>query len=123
MGQRVKSPKIKEGFIYIISNKSFPGFYKIGVTTDIQSRLKTYQTGDPHRKYCIEYYIFHPLCYEAEKRIKEMMKYFSTDTIQRGEWFRININIAKARLDETLIDYEEGLYPKEKYNKLSSGVK
>ena len=98
------------GFLYIITNDVFKGFVKIGVTEDIESRLRVYQTSDPKRNYKVEYYIFHPKCYEAEKRIKEMMKYFSTDTIQRGEWYKIPLHMAISRLDETLIDYNEGLY-------------
>ena len=62
------------GFLYIITNDVFKGFVKIGVTEDIESRLRVYQTSDPKRNYKVEYYIFHPKCYEAEKRIKEIKK-------------------------------------------------
>ena len=34
----------KDGYIYVISNINFPNYYKIGVTEDIKSRLRTYQT-------------------------------------------------------------------------------
>ena len=101
---------MKSGYLYIISNPSFPGFLKIGVTENIEARLRTYQTSDPKRAYKVEFYIQHPDCYEAEKRIKEMMKYFSTDTIQRGEWFKCELSVAIVRLQETLTDFEEGLY-------------
>lgn len=107
---KIKNIKRKGGYLYIISNSSFPGYLKIGVTTDIISRLSVYQTSDPKRQYKVEFYIFHPDCYTAEKRIKEMMKYFSTDSIQKGEWFMCELQIAITRLEETLIDYNEGLY-------------
>jgi predicted GIY-YIG superfamily endonuclease len=90
----------KEGFVYIISNKAFPDFYKIGVTNDIKSRLRTYQTSAPYRDFKIEYYIKHPDCYKAEQDIKEMMQHFALEI--KNEWFRVNLNIAKTRLDETL---------------------
>lgn len=90
----------KEGFIYIISNSNYPDYYKIGVTTNISSRLRTYQTGSPHRNFKIEYYIFHPDCYEAEQRIKQMMHYFATDI--KNEWYKVSREIAIARLDEQL---------------------
>ena len=45
----------KEGYLYIISNNNFPGYYKVGVTSDIKSRLRTYQTASPLRNYKIEY--------------------------------------------------------------------
>ena len=47
----------KEGYIYIISNTNFPNYYKIGVTEDIKSRLRTYQTSSPLRNYKVEYNI------------------------------------------------------------------
>jgi len=94
---------MKPGFLYIISNPSFPGFLKIGVSEDINARLHTYQTGDPKRSYKVEYYIFHPDCYKAEKKIKEMMKRFATS--QRKEWFEVSLAVSKVRLDESLDDY------------------
>jgi len=91
-----------EGYLYIISNPAHQGWLKIGVTEDIKSRLSTYQTGDPKRSYNVEYYVFHPDCYTAEKNIKEMMKYFAKR--QRNEWFECDLGIAKSRLDEQVSD-------------------
>jgi len=93
---------VKSGYVYIISNPAHSGWLKIGVTEDIKSRLHTYQTSDPKRAYKIEYYIFHPDAFSAEKKIKEMMHYFATR--QRNEWFEVDLGVAKVRLDETLID-------------------
>lgn len=90
----------KEGFIYIISNSNFPNYYKIGVTTNVAARLRTYQTSSPHRNFAMEYYVYHPDCYAAERKIKENMKYFATDI--KNEWYRVDLGVAKARLDETL---------------------
>jgi predicted GIY-YIG superfamily endonuclease len=90
------------GYLYIISNPAHVGWLKIGVTEDIKSRLHVYQTGDPQRSYKVEYYVYHPDCYQAEKKIKEMMKYFAKR--QRKEWFECDLGIAKARLDEQLED-------------------
>lgn len=100
--QTKNSIPIKEGFVYIITNPSYPGFVKIGVTHDISSRLRVYQTSDPKRQYKVEYYVFHPDCYRAEKEIKEMMRYFAK-TI-KNEWYEVDLNIARVRLDETLSD-------------------
>lgn len=95
-----KRKRKKEGFVYIISNKAFPNFYKIGVTQNISSRLRSYQTSAPLRDYKIEYYIAHPDAYKAESDIKEMMKYFALSI--KNEWYEVDLNIAKIRLDETL---------------------
>jgi len=90
--------RISEGFIYIISNPSFPNFYKVGVTIDIQSRLKTYQTADPKRSYHIEHYIFHSNCYEMEKKINELFRPFALSI--RNEWYEINKSMAISILDD-----------------------
>ena len=42
-------------YLYVISNPSFSGYYKVGVTSDFHQRLSSYNTGDPHRAYKIEY--------------------------------------------------------------------
>lgn len=91
---------MKEGFVYIISNPAHPGFLKVGVTQDIKARLHVYQVSDPKRKYKVEYYIFHPDCYKAEKEIKESMRYFALSI--KNEWYEVDLGVAKVRLDETL---------------------
>jgi len=88
------------GYVYIISNNAFKGYYKIGITKDIKKRLRTYQTSSPHRNYKVEHYIFHEDCKAAEKQIHEAMHYFALS--KRNEWFEIDLSIAKVRLDETL---------------------
>ena len=45
----------KKKFVYVISNPAFPDKYKVGIASDMKSRLGTYQTGDPERKYKIEF--------------------------------------------------------------------
>jgi predicted GIY-YIG superfamily endonuclease len=93
----------KEGYVYVITNSNFPGYVKVGVTEDITSRLRTYQTASPYRNYKLEHYIFHPDCYTAESEIHDMMTYFATAR-GKGEWFKIDLDMAKTRLDETLLE-------------------
>jgi hypothetical protein len=89
------------GYIYIITNKSFPGWIKIGVTEDIKSRLRTYQTSSPLRNYKIEYYIEHPDCYSAEKDIHKQMNHFARN--KKNEWFEISsLQVGIDRLDESV---------------------
>jgi len=98
----------KEGYLYIISNNNFPGYYKVGVTSDIKSRLRTYQTASPLRNYKIEYYINHSDCYEAEKQISKKLRYFATEI--KNEWFKCDLEIVKGRLDESLYKEENILF-------------
>jgi predicted GIY-YIG superfamily endonuclease len=94
---------VKSGYLYLISNPAHKGWIKVGVTEDIKARLYVYQTGDPKRQYKVEYYIFHPNCYVAEKRIVELMKPFALS--RRKEWYEVDLEIAKIRMDETLEGY------------------
>lgn len=72
----------KAGFVYVISNPAFPGKYKVGMTTDIESRLATYQTYDPNRLFKVERYMFVEDRREVEK---EILRKYSVD-IDKGEW-------------------------------------
>ena len=96
----------KSGHLYIISNPAFPGWIKIGTTWNLKDRLHTYQTADPFRNYKLEYSLFHPKFREAESRIKNSMKYFALDI--KNEWYKIDLNIAKTRLEEQLLDFDSG---------------
>jgi predicted GIY-YIG superfamily endonuclease len=94
---------MKAGYLYIITNPAHIGFLKIGITEDIKNRLQTYQTGDPKRSYKIEFYLYHPDCLTAEKRIKKNMHYFAKSI--KNEWYEIDLSIAISRLQEQLDDY------------------
>lgn len=93
----------KAGYLYIVTNAAFPGWVKVGTTLNLKERLHTYQTGDPHRNYRLEYFLHHPAFREAEKKIKEVMKHFAKAI--KGEWYEVDLNFAKSRLEEQLDDY------------------
>ena len=95
------------GYLYIITNEAFPGWVKVGTTADLNQRLHVYQTSDPFRRYRIVYSLQHPEFRKAEKRIKETMKYFALET--KGEWYRIDLHMAKSRLEEQLDEYNANL--------------
>jgi len=91
------------GWLYIITNEAFPKWVKVGTTADLNQRLHVYQTGDPFRKYKVVYSLWHEEFREAEKRIKEVMKHFALAT--KGEWYEIDLDMAKSRLEEQLDEY------------------
>jgi len=72
----------KSGFVYVISNPSFPGMFKVGMTTNIEARLRTYQTYDPHRSFKIESYQFVLDRRECENML---LNKFKLDIV-KGEW-------------------------------------
>ncbi len=99
---------MKSGYLYIVTNEAFPGWVKVGTTWDLAKRLHTYQTGDPFRGYRLVYSVYHPEFREAEKRIKEVMKHFALAT--KGEWYEVDLNMAKSRLDEQIEAYHGDSY-------------
>jgi predicted GIY-YIG superfamily endonuclease len=96
------------GYLYIISNKAWPGYVKIGVTENLNKRLQQYQTASPYRDYVLEYSLYHPRYLDAEKKIKEVMKHFALEI--RNEWFRIDIKFAISRLQEQIDAFQNGEY-------------
>lgn len=50
--------KLLEGFVYVISNKAWPGYYKIGMSKNPKLRLSQYQTYSPLRDYKLHHWSF-----------------------------------------------------------------
>ena len=92
-----------EGYLYLITNVAWPGWIKVGTTKHIKSRMSSYQTSSPFRDYEVIFSIKHPDYLQAEKKIKEQMRYFASDI--RNEWFKVDLQIAKARLVEQLDNF------------------
>ena len=42
-------------YVYVISHPRYAGEYKVGIASDVQKRLNSYQTSDPNRSYKLEY--------------------------------------------------------------------
>ncbi len=101
---------MKSGYLYIITNKAFPNWVKIGITDNLTKRLQSYQTSCPHRDYVLEYSLHHPEYKTAEKKIKESMKMFAKSI--HNEWYEIDINMARSRLEEQLDAFNGGEYKK-----------
>jgi hypothetical protein len=78
----IKFSLCKEGILYFITNTAWPKHVKIGITTDIDKRLATYQTGDPFRNYKVSHYEFVLDRHACEKQVKEI---YSVN-IENGEW-------------------------------------
>lgn len=84
--------EIKEGFVYVIINKSYPGWVKIGMAFDYEKRLSIYNQYDPEMKFKIEGIRWTPDRRSLEKKILENVS--QTASKQRGEWFRIEKDTA-----------------------------
>jgi hypothetical protein len=78
-----------EGYIYIISNPAWKGWYKVGKAVDAEDRCNSYNTSSPFRDYVLEEKI------KVEDRNKAE-KLAHTQAIKKakiysGEWFNISL--------------------------------
>jgi hypothetical protein len=89
----------KSGSVYVIENKAWPGWVKIGCALNIKRRLSVYQTGDPTRSY--------NLCHLRQVNdrklaeqllIKELVGYENN-----GEWFKIEISKAITFVEKIVL--------------------
>lgn len=91
-----------EGQVYIITNKAWKGWVKVGMAVDSEDRCNQYQTSSPFRDYKLKYKKFftdrrkaetiaHALC---TKKAKE----------KKGEWFKLDINTAISCIEKIIIE-------------------
>lgn len=76
---------VTEGFLYIIENKAWPNYYKIGMTLDTEERLRSYQTYSPKRDYVLRSYRFFKNRRQAEKELHKLLE----NERAEGEWFEL----------------------------------
>ena len=93
--------ELKEGFIYVITNPAYIGWYKIGMTVDYEERLNTYNTGDPSRSYKIEAVRWVEDRRTAEATMLETLKKMSIQ--YKGEWVKMDEALLFAKFYELTI--------------------
>lgn len=74
----------KEGLVYAISNQAWPEHLKIGMTTDLNKRLSSYQVYDPFQSFQVERYEF---VLDRKKTERSILKRFGIH-LESGEWIR-----------------------------------
>lgn len=88
---------VKEGYVYVITNKAWNGWVKIGMAIDAEDRLNGYQTSSPHRDYVLEHKV-----YSADRRAAEQeahTKAILKSVEHNGEWFKLTVTDAINILD------------------------
>lgn len=87
------------GFVYIIKNDCYPNHFKIGITSNVERRLATYQTYDPNRSFYVDKKYF-----VENTRIVEnnLLNAFSNYDKHNGEW----VEIAKY---DTVVKYLDSI--------------
>ena len=92
-----KLSNIKEGYVYAITNKAWPGWVKIGMAVDVEERLNSFQTSSPHRDFILEHYVASSDRRKSEKEAHTRALPLATDS--KGEWFKLSIEQAITILD------------------------
>jgi len=88
---------ITYGEVYIITNKAWDGWVKIGMAVDSKDRLKGYQTSSPHRDYKLVHKVFSNDRRSAEAQAHTEALKIAED--HKNEWFKISIADAINILD------------------------
>ena len=90
------SPK---GDVYIITNKAWPEWVKIGKAIDAKDRLKSYQTGDPLRAYELYHSVAKENRHTAEVKAHKALEALSED--RKNEWFKVDLATAVSCIEAT----------------------
>ena len=84
----------------------FPGWVKVGSTTNPARRLGSYNTGDPHRSYRML-----PPLWTTDRRAAEWLAHRRLTRLgydKQGEWFDVSPALAKRIVTKAVGDAEGG---------------
>jgi len=96
-----KTEYIKEGYVYVITNKAWAGWVKIGMAFDPEDRCNGYQTSSPHRDYILEYSVASNDRRKAEQQAHARAAKLASEV--KGEWFKLPLDQAKKVLDSIVV--------------------
>ena len=81
-----KDTKVKEGYVYAISNAAWPEWVKIGKAVDADDRLNGYQTSSPMRDYKLIHSVYFDDRNVAELRAHAIAQGMAP---RKNEWFKL----------------------------------
>ena len=87
--------KVEAGEVYIIYNKAFEGWFKVGCAIDAKDRLKSYQTSSPFRDYELLFHEHFDNRQNAEKRVHDILKSHPRLVQWHNEWFMIEPTVIR----------------------------
>lgn len=91
--------KITKGYVYVIYNPAWDGWYKVGKAEDIEARLRGYQTGDPHRSYKVCYELEFDNCHDAERVIHNLLQE-DDKVLKKNEWVMASFDRIRNIINE-----------------------
>ena len=95
--EQSEASNIKEGYVYVITNKAWPDWVKIGMAIDAEDRCNGYQTSSPHRDYILEHSVHSNDRRKAEQQAHTRATKLASET--NGEWFKLTVQQAIEVLD------------------------
>ena len=100
-----KDVKVKEGYVYAISNPAWPDWIKIGMAIDAEDRLNGYQTSSPMR----DYKLLHSVPSKDRGKLERVAhKAAALCGERQGEWFKITGEEATEILEHIKESEDEG---------------
>jgi hypothetical protein len=91
------------GYLYVITNPAWPGHVKIGRTTNVTSRHRTYQTASPFRDYLLYYARWFPDVCSAERTLRQIYPGHRIN----GEWHLLHPEDAANLIDRLASKMEQ----------------
>ena len=87
----------KEGQVYVITNKAWKGWVKIGMAIDAKDRCNQYQTSSPYRDYELKHSKYFNNRRKAEVKAHKLCE--TKAEARNGEWFKMKIKDATKLID------------------------
>ena len=84
--------KVKEGYVYVISNPAWPDWVKVGMAIDADDRCSSYQTSSPLRDYVLHCAISSDDRRKDESKAHKVLEKIADS--RKGEWFNIPVDTA-----------------------------
>jgi hypothetical protein len=82
----------KEGEVYLITNKAWKGWIKVGMAVEAEDRCNQYQTSSPYRDYELRYKKFFNNRRKAERKAHKLCETKAKE--RNGEWFKMSLKDA-----------------------------
>ena len=98
--KKTQRKKDKSGYIYIVANKAWQGWYKVGMCIETEHRLANFQIGSPHRDYEMLYSKYFTDRLQAESDAHILLEKNSEE--RREEWFKIPLQTAIDKIEKEL---------------------
>ena len=109
--QELYSQEIKKGqYVYILTNKAYPGLCKIGKAVDPQSRIKAINGAGVLEEWDLRFMQPVQDDYRVEGYMHKVFSQFRVNSSKDNsrEFFRVNYQDAKAALLDLAVDFSDG---------------